>query len=110
MSTDDLFNVVVVVVGFSSSCWMMEQTCSLSIHLILIQYISSNECSSVVYGACLLPFKTLSGSLAACHLSQSFKVGYADTILFVRTNCWNEVASSVQVGALMVQLLDREFL
>ena len=50
--------VVVVVVGFSSSCWMMEQTCSLSIHLILIQYISSNECSSVVYGACLLPFET----------------------------------------------------
>ena len=50
--------VFVVVVGFSSSCWMMEQTCSLSIHLILIQYISSNECSSVVYGACLLPFET----------------------------------------------------
>ena len=49
---------VVVVVGFSSSCWMMEQTCSLSIYLILIQYISSNECSSVVYGACLLPFET----------------------------------------------------
>ena len=39
-----------------------------------------------------------------------FKIGYADTISFVRTNCWNEVASSVQVGALMVQLLDREFL